>query len=69
MQIQEITGIDVAGKIIEHIERNYTRKGVSNAVAAAAPGNTTVAPNNSAIGEDGVDWAALNALPHMQQRY
>jgi ribosomal protein S6--L-glutamate ligase len=69
MQIQEITGIDVAGKIIEYIERNYTRKGVSNGVAASSPVYTNPPASNPAIGEDGVDWAALNALPHMQQRY
>jgi ribosomal protein S6--L-glutamate ligase len=34
MQIQEITGIDVAGKIIEHIEKNYKRKtAISGATA------------------------------------
>lgn len=44
MQIQEITGIDVAGKIIEHIEKNHKRKAINSGTGASAPGASTPEP-------------------------
>jgi len=56
MQIQDITGIDVAGKIIEHIEKNYTRKVVNSGTGTSA-----------ATSLDGVDWDLINGLSHQKQ--
>lgn len=61
MQIQTITGIDVAGKIIEYIEKNHKRK-------TNAPGANVKADNTSVEVKTESFWSIRNRLLNEFQR-
>lgn len=67
MQIQEITGIDVAGKIIEYIEKNHKKKtSGTGASSHVAPTGKDESLNETAV-KPGM--SAVDALAAVQQKY
>jgi len=58
--IESITGENVAGAIIDYVKDNYKRKSKSTSSSS----NSNAIQNQAIETVDGIDWEAINSLPH-----